>query len=31
MNVSSENIRVLGELLYANKKVAEILGPERWL
>ena len=26
MNVSSENIRVLGELLYANKKVAEILG-----
>ena len=26
MNVSSENIRELGELLYANKKVAEILG-----
>ncbi len=26
MNVSSENISVLGELLYANKKVAEILG-----
>ena len=26
MNVSSENVRVLGELLYANKKVAEILG-----
>ena len=26
MNVSSENTRVLGELLYASKKVAEILG-----
>ena len=26
LNVSHENINVLGELLYANKEVAEILG-----
>ena len=26
LNVNYENVNVLGELLYANKKVAEILG-----